>query len=208
MNFDPHPEREYLALIDFYQSGGDLDYMPEEFRRREEIYRFCAPQVERGYVDARTIGRMVFAEFGKKYNLTSKTCYNHALNAIRYYRESIIEDTALIRARLTKLLFKMIDYHYEFLLQSNPMQGQKAIDMCVGRLMELNPSLKKGESDTEEVRGETVFVVSDNAKDFPELNQIPETRLLELVQSWEKTHALTESEKEELIRKDIGGAII
>lgn len=207
MNHKIPPEQEYLQLIDFYQNGGNLDSMPEEYRRLEEIFRFSSQHVERGYVTAKTLGQLIYAEFGEQYNLSKKTCYNHALNAFSYYKEVNHIDTTLIRTRLTRILFKLMDFHYEKTLPQKPVQGQKAIDLVMSKIIELNPDLRRSEIEGGQ-QGDVFFVMSDNAKDFPELNEVPEKRLLEMVKQFEKSHDLTEEDVETLINKDIKGLAI
>ncbi len=207
MNHNIHPEQEYLKLIDFYQHGGNLDDMPEEYRRMEEIFRFSSQYVERGYVTAAALGKLIYAEYGEKYNLSKKTCLNHARNAFSYYKEVNYIDTTMIRIRLTRILNKMLDFHYEHTLAKNPVQGQKAIDAVIGRILELNPDAKRSEADTEK-GGDTMFILSDNAEEFPELNKVPEKAMMKMLKEWEKSHDLAEEDLDRLIKKDIEGRII
>lgn len=207
MNYNIPPEQEYMLLLEYYKSGSS-EGMPEELHRMSEIYKFAAPQVERGYLDGRAIGRMIHAEFGQKYNISANTCYKHAVNAIRYYRETFAFDTKTLRTILTRKLLKLLDFHYEHTLPEKPAAGQKAINEITARIIELNPTLRLPDAQELQDTRDSVFVLSDRAEDFPDLNQISRARFLELVEDFTTSFELSDEQRAELIRRDINGAIM
>lgn len=201
---------DFQRLEDFYHKGGNLDDMPKDLQRFEEVYRFAAPFVERGYIDAKELGKKIFARFGAEFDITKRTAYDYALNAFNYYKDSITTTNTpqIIKARLTKMLWKLIDYHYEFTLPQNAEKGQKSIDMAIARIIEINPEVKLANNESTKKEGHTFMVLSSDASRFADLHQIPETRIYELVEQFTKDFELTAEQRDMIIMRDVKGAIL
>ena len=205
-----NPLNEFQRLEDFYRKGGDIDDMPENLRRMEVIFRFSAPFVENGYTSPKDLGIKIFARFGAEFDISKKTAYNYALNAFGYYEESVSTTNTpqIVKARLTKTLWKLIDFHYTHTLPINPEKGQKAIDMAMGRIIEINPEVKLPSGETEKNTGETFMVLSSDASRFADLHQIPESHVFALVEQFTKDFDLTPEQRDTIIMRDVKGALL
>lgn len=212
MNYKLSPEHEYIQLEEFYKQGENIA-MPVELQRLEIIYRFVHKFLEKGYLSQSQIVNLAYSHFNAVDNsgesdisfcLTKKTIWNHVTNARKFYNEKDLEDSETHRLRLTKLAYKQIDF-LKSVAKYKPSAASKEIANWVRIIQDLQ-RLKEPEQEIE-FNGDTFFVLSDKAEDFPDIDLVPDTELYEMIEGWSRTHDLTEQQRKQLIQKDVKGAI-
>lgn len=215
-NYKIHPEQEYLLLEEYYKTG-DGSNMPPELQRNESIYRFVRPFLDKGYLSQQQIVNLVYSHFTKldqesasdamKYRLTLKTTWNHVTNARKFYFEDKEEKPSVHRQRLTKLLYKQLEI-LKVAMPDNPVKVGKIVAEVINKIADLNKVKEPDTPENEIAAGDTMFILSDNAKEFPEIEEVTDKELYLLIDDFTKNQELTPAQRERIIKKDIQGEII
>jgi len=214
-NYKIHPEQEYLMLQNYYKTGIG-ENMPDELIRLETIYRFTFPFLEKGYLQQQQIANLIYSEFKKrdsespanslKFDMSRRMAWDHVTNARKYYFESQQETPAFHRIRLTKLLYKHLALMEE-LLPTEPFKAEKIILEINEKIAKLNNCYAPDLTIQNGSKGETYFLLSDNAKEFPDMIEVPDEELYKMIDKFAISHELTDEQKIKIIRKDVRGEL-
>jgi len=207
MNIKLSPKHELQLMSDFFATG-NTDNMPPALERTMKIWkRADAILLKSPYLTTEKIAKQLIIEFTDEYPMVLSTARKHVIAAKQFFDQVSTETPQTHRRILVNILYKQLA-KLQSIQHHNVTQYSKQIDAVVHRISMLtdaynfNTDANENEYDTD-----MMFIVSDNAADFPDMEEISDKKLFNLIDKLADTVSLTEEQKQELIDKDIKGLI-
>ena len=209
MDYNIKPKEEYDMMLQFFQTGGTVETMPEELLRTRLIWkRADALILKYPYYNNEKIAEQLRADF-PEYDLAVSTAKNHVTNAKKYFDFVETESPATHRRILTTLLYKQIAIleQQQILQPTKGHQIGKVIDALSNRIASINHLYEK-ETAAPEEEGDVTIILSNNALDFEDIPVISDAELYKTIDKISSVVPLSTEEKQKIIDKDVKGKIL
>jgi len=209
MNYSIKPNEEYDMMLQFFQTGGTIETMPEELLRTRLIWkRADALILKYPYYNNEKIAQQLRADF-PEYDLALSTAKNHVTNAKKYFDFVETESPATHRRILSTILYKQIAIleQQQIAQPTKAHQIGKVIDGMSNRISSINHLYEK-ETAAPDEEGDVTIVLSNNSLEFEDIPDVTDAELYKSIDKIASVVSLSTEEKQKIIDKDVKGKIL
>jgi len=210
MNHKINPFQEYELMLNFFQTGGNLEKMPSDLKRIHTIWKRADELVRKyPYYNNEKLAEQLRTDFAEL-DLTLSIAKRHVTQAKKYFDFVETETPATHRRIITTILYKQIAMleQQQFIQPSKADRIAQTIEKIAHRIAALNKVYSEEKEEAPEEDNDITFILSTDSTQFEDIPDISDAELYRTIDKITKVIPISPEEKAEIIAKDVKNKIL